>query len=166
MIIRWNPQKWPAYHLEWPFFQILVTNRTLQNRLWCFIFWDIHIFRLNIQKNRENGHNMHRNGHIWYFLAIFVAGTFWPPSEHASCRMDALISPIWIFFWRFCCPKINQKLKKLPFLLLEPLASIWAFFESNGCAYFTHLNFFWRFCCPKIDQKLKKWPFLVLCWPF
>ena len=64
-----------------------------ESTLLLYILRDIRIFRLNILKIRENGHNMHQNGHIWYVLATFVAGTYWPLSEHASCQMDALISP-------------------------------------------------------------------------
>ena len=85
------------------------------NLLWCFIFWNIRILRLNILKNRENGHNMHQNGHIWYFLAIFIAGTFQPLCEHAACQTDALISPIWKNCEGFIAKKCDQKLKIWPF---------------------------------------------------
>ena len=74
---------------------VLVANRALQNPLRCFVFWDIRILKLNSLKNRENGHNMYQNGHIWYFLAIFVFGTFCALSERNICQMDALISTIW-----------------------------------------------------------------------
>ena len=85
----------PGFRLMIIYTYVLVTNRTLRNPLWCFLFWDIQILRPNILKNRENGHNMHQNGHIWYFLAIFVAGTFQAQPKHNWCQMDALISTIW-----------------------------------------------------------------------
>ena len=69
------------------------------------------ILRLNILKNRKNGHNMHENGHIWYFLAIFVGGTFRPLSEHASCLTDALVSPVWKNCESFIARKMTKNLK-------------------------------------------------------
>ena len=51
---------------------------------------------------------MNQNGHIWYFLAIFVAGTFWPLSERASCWTDALISPHWKNDKGFIAQKITK----------------------------------------------------------
>ena len=39
------------------------------------------ISSLNILKNSNDGHNMHQNGHIWSFLAIFVARTLCPLSR-------------------------------------------------------------------------------------
>ena len=65
-----------------------------ESTLLLYILRDISILRLNILKTRENGHNMHQNGHIWYFLAIFVAGTFQPLCERAACGRNALVSPI------------------------------------------------------------------------
>ena len=76
------------------FLRVLVTNRTSWNSLWCFIFLDIRFLRLNILKNRENGHIMHQNGHIRYVIAILVAGTFWLLSKRALFRMGAHISPV------------------------------------------------------------------------
>ena len=58
---------------------------------------------------------MHQNGHIWYFLAIFVAGTFRPLSERASCQTDALISPIWKNGEGFSAKK-SPKIEKMAIL--------------------------------------------------
>ena len=65
-------------------------------------------FKAQYPENRKNGHNMHQNGHIWYFLAIFIAGTFWPLSVHASWRMDALISPILKYGEGFIAQKMTK----------------------------------------------------------
>ena len=47
-----------------------------ESTLLLYILRDISILRLNILKTRENGHNMHQNGHIWYFLAILLLEPF------------------------------------------------------------------------------------------
>ena len=89
---------------------VLVANRALQNPLRCFVFWDIRILKLNSLKNRENGHNMHQNGHIWYFLAIFVAGTFVRYVSIIRSQAMHLFQPLKKKSW-FCHPKLTQKLK-------------------------------------------------------
>ena len=87
---------------------VLKTNRTLQNPFWCFIFWGIHILRLNILKNRENGDNMHQNGHIWYFLAIFFCWSL------SASLWACFMSKGWAYFthlkkWkRFHWPKFTN----------------------------------------------------------
>ena len=112
-ILRGMLAIFPGFHLMIIWTHVLVTNRTLRNPLWYFIFWDIRILRLNILKHRENNHDMQQNGHghIRYVIAIFVAETFQPLSERASSRMDVLISPIWKFFEGFYCPKITKNWK-------------------------------------------------------
>ena len=118
--------------------QIFVTNRTSRNPLWCFIFWNICILRLNILKNSENDYNMHKNGHIWEFWAIFVAGTILPLSEHAWCETDALNSPIWKKSEGFIAPKspkIEEKngSSKCYNGHLRPFFSISPYFVLNIC---------------------------------
>ena len=58
---------------------------------------------------------MYQNGHIRYVIAIFVAGTFWPLSERASCQTYALISPIWKNGEGFSAKK-SPKIKKMAIL--------------------------------------------------
>ena len=94
---------------------VLVANRALQNPLRCFVFRDIWILKLNSLKNRENGHNMHQNGHIWYFLAIFVVGSLFALSERYLCQTDALISPIWKNGEGFSAQK-SPKIEKMAIL--------------------------------------------------
>ena len=119
----------------------LVTNRTLGSPLRCFIFWDIQILKLNSLENRENGHNMHQNGHIWYFLAIFVFGTFFALSEHNLCQMDALISTIWINGDRFIALKSPKNWKYGHIKYYN--GHFWPFFKSFFWWSFRH-----TFQCP------------------